>query len=241
MTNFIIRRLIQSVILLFFISILIYVILNIVPGGPFDMLKLSNPRVGPVAHRPPERPARPGQAAAARPVLPKGRRGTAALPPRSGPLFSLAGQGGAGRSGAVLDDADRARRCSSMIWQSPGLYPAVDGHVHPAGDCAGRAHRHLSRRSSNTRLQRLRGDRPGLLRPIHAHLLDRPDGDGHLRRGPGLVSRPAACATAGTEGDIIEALAPHPDPSAAAIPSWRAKSWPPSWMACGTWRCRRWC
>jgi peptide/nickel transport system permease protein len=46
MTTFIIRRLIQSVILLFFVSILIYVIINIVPGGPFDMLKLSNPRLG---------------------------------------------------------------------------------------------------------------------------------------------------------------------------------------------------
>jgi peptide/nickel transport system permease protein len=46
MTTFIIRRLIQSVVLLFFVSILIYVILNIVPGGPFDLLKLSNPRLG---------------------------------------------------------------------------------------------------------------------------------------------------------------------------------------------------
>ena len=46
MTNFIIRRLFQSVILLFFVSLLIYIILNIVPGGPFDMLKLSNPRLG---------------------------------------------------------------------------------------------------------------------------------------------------------------------------------------------------
>jgi peptide/nickel transport system permease protein len=46
MTNFIIRRLFQSVILLFFVSLLIYLILNIVPGGPFDMLKLSNPRLG---------------------------------------------------------------------------------------------------------------------------------------------------------------------------------------------------
>ncbi|MEJ5197945.1 MAG: ABC transporter permease [Anaerolineae bacterium] len=46
MTTFIIRRLIQSVVLLFFVSILIYIILNIVPGGPFDLLKLSNPRLG---------------------------------------------------------------------------------------------------------------------------------------------------------------------------------------------------
>ena len=37
MTTFIIRRLIQSVVLLFFVSILIYVILNIVPGGPFEI------------------------------------------------------------------------------------------------------------------------------------------------------------------------------------------------------------
>jgi peptide/nickel transport system permease protein len=46
MTNFIIRRVIQSFILLFFVSLLIYIILNIVPGGPFDTLKLSNPRIG---------------------------------------------------------------------------------------------------------------------------------------------------------------------------------------------------
>lgn len=46
MTNFIIRRIIQSFILLFFVSLLIYIILNIVPGGPFDSLKLSNPRIG---------------------------------------------------------------------------------------------------------------------------------------------------------------------------------------------------
>ena len=45
MTNFLIRRLIQSVILLFFISALIYIILNLVPGGPFDMLRQANPRI----------------------------------------------------------------------------------------------------------------------------------------------------------------------------------------------------
>jgi peptide/nickel transport system permease protein len=46
MTNFIIRRLIQSFILLFFVSVLIYIILNVVPGGPFDLLKQANPRLG---------------------------------------------------------------------------------------------------------------------------------------------------------------------------------------------------
>ncbi|MGB8645594.1 MAG: ABC transporter permease [Anaerolineae bacterium] len=45
MRNFIIRRLFQAFILLFFISALIYFILNLVPGGPFDLLKTSNPRV----------------------------------------------------------------------------------------------------------------------------------------------------------------------------------------------------
>ena len=45
MTSYIIRRVGQSLILLFFISILIYVVLNLVPGGPFDMLRLSNPRI----------------------------------------------------------------------------------------------------------------------------------------------------------------------------------------------------
>jgi peptide/nickel transport system permease protein len=45
MRNFIIRRLFQSFILLLLISALIYFILNLVPGGPFDLLKVSNPRV----------------------------------------------------------------------------------------------------------------------------------------------------------------------------------------------------
>ena len=45
MTEYIIRRLAQSLVLLFFISVLLYVILNLVPGGPFDMLRLSNPRM----------------------------------------------------------------------------------------------------------------------------------------------------------------------------------------------------
>jgi peptide/nickel transport system permease protein len=45
MRNFIIRRVFQAAILLIFISILIYFILNLVPGGPFDLLKTSNPRI----------------------------------------------------------------------------------------------------------------------------------------------------------------------------------------------------
>lgn len=47
MTNFIVRRLIQTFFLIFFISLLIFFVLNIVPGGPFDGLKLSNPRMSP--------------------------------------------------------------------------------------------------------------------------------------------------------------------------------------------------
>jgi peptide/nickel transport system permease protein len=47
MTTFIIRRLFQSIILIFFISVLIYALLNLVPGGPFDMLAVSNPRITP--------------------------------------------------------------------------------------------------------------------------------------------------------------------------------------------------
>ncbi len=45
MTNFIIRRTGQNFVMLFFISILIYLVLNLAPGGPFDMLALSNPRI----------------------------------------------------------------------------------------------------------------------------------------------------------------------------------------------------
>jgi peptide/nickel transport system permease protein len=45
MISFLIRRILQSFLLLFFISMLIYLILNLVPGGPFDMLRQSNPRV----------------------------------------------------------------------------------------------------------------------------------------------------------------------------------------------------
>jgi len=45
MRTFILRRLIQSVVVLLFISALIYFILNLVPGGPFDLLKVGNPRI----------------------------------------------------------------------------------------------------------------------------------------------------------------------------------------------------
>lgn len=45
MSKFILRRVGQSLALLLFISMLLYVVLNLVPGGPFDMLKLSNPRI----------------------------------------------------------------------------------------------------------------------------------------------------------------------------------------------------
>ncbi|MBN1661499.1 MAG: ABC transporter permease, partial [Anaerolineae bacterium] len=45
MTTYLIRRSIQSLLLLFVISMLIYVILNLVPGGPFDLLRQSNPRI----------------------------------------------------------------------------------------------------------------------------------------------------------------------------------------------------
>ena len=45
MRNFVIRRLLQMVVLWLFISALIYLILNLVPGGPFDLLRVSNPRI----------------------------------------------------------------------------------------------------------------------------------------------------------------------------------------------------
>jgi peptide/nickel transport system permease protein len=45
MTNYIIRRVAQNFVMLFFISILIYVVLNLVPGGPFDLLRNNNPRI----------------------------------------------------------------------------------------------------------------------------------------------------------------------------------------------------
>jgi peptide/nickel transport system permease protein len=45
MTNYLARRIFQSLILLFFVSLLIYVIINLVPGGPFDLLRTTNPRI----------------------------------------------------------------------------------------------------------------------------------------------------------------------------------------------------
>ena len=45
MSRYILRRLGQSFVLLLFISMLLYLILNLVPGGPFDTLKNSNPRI----------------------------------------------------------------------------------------------------------------------------------------------------------------------------------------------------
>lgn len=45
MTDFLLRRLVQSIVLLFLISVLIYAILNLVPGGPFDQMATANPRI----------------------------------------------------------------------------------------------------------------------------------------------------------------------------------------------------
>jgi peptide/nickel transport system permease protein len=45
MTTYIVRRLLQSTLLLILVSALIYAILNLVPGGPFDLLRTSNPRI----------------------------------------------------------------------------------------------------------------------------------------------------------------------------------------------------
>lgn len=45
MIEYVIRRIGQSIILLVLISALIYTILNLVPGGPFDLLRQSNPRI----------------------------------------------------------------------------------------------------------------------------------------------------------------------------------------------------
>jgi peptide/nickel transport system permease protein len=44
-SSYIVRRIIQNLIMLFFISVLIYVVLNLVPGGPFDLLRTTNPRI----------------------------------------------------------------------------------------------------------------------------------------------------------------------------------------------------
>ena len=45
MSRYIIRRSLQSLALLFFVSLLIYLIINLVPGGPFDLLRQANPRI----------------------------------------------------------------------------------------------------------------------------------------------------------------------------------------------------
>lgn len=45
MHTFLFRRTAQMVVLLVFISALIYIILNFVPGGPFDSLRFSNSRI----------------------------------------------------------------------------------------------------------------------------------------------------------------------------------------------------
>jgi peptide/nickel transport system permease protein len=47
MRGYLVRRTIQMVILLLFTSILVYVILYLVPGGPFDTLRFANPRISP--------------------------------------------------------------------------------------------------------------------------------------------------------------------------------------------------
>ncbi|MDA8186529.1 MAG: ABC transporter permease [Dehalococcoidales bacterium] len=45
MQYFLIRRVTQMAVLMLFISALIYLILNLVPGGPFDALRFANPRI----------------------------------------------------------------------------------------------------------------------------------------------------------------------------------------------------
>jgi peptide/nickel transport system permease protein len=47
MRQFILKRLGQSVLLLFLISLLVFGILQLVPGGPLDQLAFSNPRITP--------------------------------------------------------------------------------------------------------------------------------------------------------------------------------------------------
>ncbi len=47
MRRFIARRLAQSVLMLLFISILIFALLQLVPGGPLDQLAFNNPRITP--------------------------------------------------------------------------------------------------------------------------------------------------------------------------------------------------
>jgi len=47
MRRFILRRLAQSVLMLLFISILIFGILQLVPGGPLDQLAFNNPKITP--------------------------------------------------------------------------------------------------------------------------------------------------------------------------------------------------
>jgi peptide/nickel transport system permease protein len=45
--NYLIRRLAEMVVLMLFISALVYAILSFVPGGPLDMLVFGNPRITP--------------------------------------------------------------------------------------------------------------------------------------------------------------------------------------------------
>ncbi|MHB1005625.1 MAG: ABC transporter permease [Chloroflexota bacterium] len=47
MRNYLMRRLVEMVVLMFFISALVYIILSFVPGGPLDMIIFNNPRVTP--------------------------------------------------------------------------------------------------------------------------------------------------------------------------------------------------
>ena len=202
------------------------------------MLKLSNPRITPVhidrlnALLDLDKPLLPGQ------YCPK--VGGEQQPCRfdQGRYFRWLGKVVKGDWGTVVDDADRHAGADHDL-EPPGLHRLAHGALDLPGDCAGGAHRHLFRRQAILD-RRLRGDGAGVFRPVHAHLLDRLDGDGHLCGGAGLVphqrrARGRRCrATSSRRWRASFRLGRR-------IPTWPAKNGRRSWMACATWPCRRSC
>ena len=47
MTNYIIRRFLESVLVLFFLSFVVYGLMGLMPGDPLDVACASNPRCSP--------------------------------------------------------------------------------------------------------------------------------------------------------------------------------------------------
>ena len=112
-----------------------------------------------------------------------------------------------------------------MIGQRVWVHPAADGHLDRCWPSSLAVPIGIYSAVKQYSVGDYARDGAGLLWPIHAHLLDRPDGHGHLRGGAGLVPH-RRCAHLRVRKATSSRRWAASSPWAAAIPSWRAKRWP---------------